>query len=64
MHISTVNLSQTMTDRANITTEPNIMFYVGFRLPYLEETLTYSKGQLGDGTDVSPNILSYIAALF
>ena len=26
---------------------PNIMFYVGFRLAYLELTLTYSKGQLG-----------------
>ena len=41
MHISTVKLSQIVTDRANISIASNIK---------LELTFTYSKGQLGVGT--------------
>ena len=41
MHILTVNISQAMTDRANITIAPDIMLHGGIRLAYLELTLTY-----------------------
>ena len=37
---STVNISQKMTDMANVTIAPNIMLHVGFRLAYLELTST------------------------
>ena len=47
MHVSTENISQTMTDKVNIINAPNIMSHVGFRLTHLELTLTYSKGQPG-----------------
>ena len=45
MQILTVNISQTMTDRAIMTTAPKIILHVGFRLAYLK--LTSSKGQVG-----------------
>ena len=47
MHISTANISQTMTVRANFTVAPSTTSHVAFRLAYLELILTYSKGQLG-----------------
>ena len=60
MRISTVNILKIITDRADITIDPNIMLHVGFRLVYLELTLTYSKGQLGRRNDVSLNILTFL----
>ena len=46
MHISTVNISQTMTDSSNITNVPNIMLHVDFRLTYLVLIMIDFKGQL------------------
>ena len=61
MNISTVNMSQETTDAlSNITIIPNIMSHVGFRLAYLELTLTYFKGQHGNRNGVSPNILAFL----
>ena len=40
MHIF-ANISQMMADRADITIAPNITSHVGFRLAYLDLTLTY-----------------------
>ena len=60
MHISTVN-SQMMPDRADITIAPNIMSHIGFRLAYLELTLTCSKGQLGHRYRLSPYILDFLS---
>ena len=34
-----MNISQTMTDKVDITIAPNIMSHVVFRLAYLETTL-------------------------
>ena len=57
-HVKIVNIWQMVTDRANITLASDIMSHVGFRLAYLELTLTYSKGQHGRGNGVSHNILT------
>ena len=59
MCISTVNIWQMESDRANITIISSIMLHVGFQLAYLELTLTYSKGQLVT-ENVSPNILEQV----
>ena len=59
MHISAVNFSQMLTDRANIL-PPNRKSHVGFRLPDLNLILTYSKGQLGSWNGLSPNILAVL----
>ena len=47
MHISFVNISETVIDSAKITIALNIMSHIDFRLAYLVLTLTYSKSQLG-----------------
>ena len=47
VHISTVNISQTRTDKVSVTIALNIMSHVGFRLAFLELILAYSKGRLG-----------------
>ena len=60
MQISTVNISQRMTDKANMTIAPNIMPHVGFRLSYLELTLTYSKAHLGCRNGINSNILACV----
>ena len=60
MHISTVNISQTMTNGANIHIAQNIKSHVSFGLVYLELILTYCKGQFGCMSGVSPNILVFL----
>ena len=59
MHILTVNMSQTLTDRANIT----IWSHIDFRLPYLDLTLDYSEGQLGHRNSVSSKFWPSLTAL-
>ena len=46
MHISTMSITQTLTDRAKITVAPTIMSHVGFQLVCFEMTLTYSEVNL------------------
>ena len=60
MHTSTMTISQTVTDRATIIIAPNIMSHVGFRLGYLELTLTYGQSQVNRRHGVSPDILVFL----
>ena len=61
MHTVIVNISQTITDKANITIDSNIMAHVGFRLAYLE---TYSNDQLCHENSVSSNICNILSSIF
>ena len=45
MHIVTVNISQTVTDRANIAIATNKKSHTAFLLEHLYMTLAHSKGQ-------------------
>ena len=48
MQVSTVNISQMVTERANIfTIASNIISHVSFQLAHLEFNLTYSEIRLG-----------------
>ena len=58
MHLFTVNISQTMTDRANIAICNRVAS--GFQLADLNLTVTYSKGQLGCWNGVLQNILAFL----
>ena len=55
---ATVNISQTVTDTANIVLLLNRKSHVGFRLLDLTLTLAYSKRQLDSWKGVSRNILA------
>ena len=39
---------------------PKYMWHVGFRLTYIELTLTYAKGEIGRRNVVPPNILTFL----
>ena len=60
MHISTVNISQTVTDNVNIATATNRKSLAGFRLAYLNLTLACSKGQLSSWNGVPANIMTIV----
>ena len=63
MHTSTVKISETMTDRPNITIIQNIMSIVGHWLEFRVVDLDlYSKGELGRRNGVSNTASSNILA--